>query len=210
MQDFKKLQEAVIIANDEDAIEIVNALLSSGISANCILSDGLIKGMEEVGKLFAKREIFLPDVLISAKTMKLCVEILKPLLIMEDVKSAGKIVIGTVKGDLHDIGKNLVSIMLNGAGIEVIDLGHNVPSEKFIDAAIENNVKIIGLSALLTTTMPSMKEIIDLKKQRNLNDIKVIIGGAPVNEKFAKEIGADAYCYDAANAVEVVKNLLIN
>jgi 5-methyltetrahydrofolate--homocysteine methyltransferase len=140
--------------------------------------------------------------------MKLAIEILKPFLADSNIKPLEKVVIGTVQGDLHDIGKNLVGIMLQGAGFQVIDLGNDVTPEKFVDTAIAENAPVIGLSALLTTTMPAMKKVIDLIRERNIQNIKVIIGGAPVSEDYAKQIGADAHSYDAANAVMTVKNLL--
>jgi 5-methyltetrahydrofolate--homocysteine methyltransferase len=168
----------------------------------------LIAGMSVVGEKFRVRDIFLPDVLLAARAMYAGMELLKPLLIKEGVPSRGKVVIGSIKGDLHDIGKNLVGIMLKGAGYEIIDLGNDVAPEQFVDKAADEGASIIGMSALLTTTMSGMKSVIALIRERGLQDrIKVIVGGAPLSDQFAKEIGADAYGYDAANAVERVKDL---
>jgi 5-methyltetrahydrofolate--homocysteine methyltransferase len=208
MKIFENISESIKTADEISALSFVNKAISDGIPAAVILNDGLICGMNIVGELFAKRIIFLPDVLMSAKIMKKCIEILKPYLAEENFTYKAKIVIGTVKGDLHDIGKNLIGIMLNGAGFKVIDLGNNVSSEKFVETAISEGASIIGLSALLTTTMSGMKEVINILSEKNINDIKVIIGGAPVTKNYALEIGADGYGYDAANAVQLVKNLL--
>jgi 5-methyltetrahydrofolate--homocysteine methyltransferase len=162
-----------------------------------------------VGEKFRAHEIFLPEVLMAARAMYAGMDILKPLLAKEGVASRGKVVIGTVRGDLHDIGKNLVAIMLRGAGFEVIDLGNDVSPEKFVDAAKESGAELIGMSALLTTTMPVMKEVTSLLGERGLRGrIRTIVGGAPVSDEFAKQIGADAYAYDAASAVERVRALV--
>jgi 5-methyltetrahydrofolate--homocysteine methyltransferase len=173
-----------------------------------ILDNGLIAGMNVIGERFRKHEIFLPDVLLAAKAMYAGMDQLKPLLIKEGIQSRGKIVLGTVQGDLHDIGKNLVGIMLKGAGFEVIDLGKNIPPEKFIETAQSENASVIGMSALLTTTMPMMGRVTEILKENKLNKkIKTIVGGAPVSEEFAGKIGADSYGFDAANAVDRVKEL---
>jgi 5-methyltetrahydrofolate--homocysteine methyltransferase len=182
--------------------------IDGGITAGQILNDGLLAGMDVVGKRFGANEIFLPEVLLSARAMHAGMDLIKPLLIADEVPALGKVVIGTVKGDLHDIGKNLVGIMLSGAGFEVIDVGTDVPAEKFVEAAETEGASVIGLSALLTTTMSGMKEVIDLVREKGLEGkIKVIIGGAPLSQAFADEIGADGYGYDASNAVTIVKNL---
>jgi len=174
-----------------------------------ILNQGLIAGMDVVGEQFRKREIFLPDVLLAARAMYAGLDLLKPLLAREGVPTAGRVVLGTVQGDLHDIGKNLVGIMLKGAGFEVIDLGNDVPAERFVDTAVERGASVIGLSALLTTTMPAMKDVVELVRARGLGgQLKVIVGGAPVSAAWAREIGADAQGYDAANAVERVRALV--
>ena len=174
-----------------------------------ILNRGLIAGMDVVGEQFRNRDIFLPDVLLAARGMYAGLDLLKPLLAQGGVPSAGRIVLGSVHGDLHDIGKNLVAIMLKGAGFDVLDLGADVPAQRFVDAAQEHGATVIGLSALLTTTMPVMKEVVDLVRARGLaGRVKVIVGGAPVSEAWAREIGADAHGYDAANAVERVRALV--
>jgi 5-methyltetrahydrofolate--homocysteine methyltransferase len=165
--------------------------------------------MQVVGDKFRDHEIFLPDVLLAARAMNAGLELLEPLLGESDTTSKGKVVIGTVKGDLHDIGKNLVGIMLSGAGFEVIDLGKDVAPSRFVEAAKESGATVIGMSALLTTTMPAMKEVVALLKQEGLDgNVRTIVGGAPVDEEYAREIGADGYGFDAANAVERVKELL--
>jgi 5-methyltetrahydrofolate--homocysteine methyltransferase len=167
--------------------------------------------MNIIGDRFKAHEIFLPDVLLAAKAMYAGMDLLKPLLIKEGIPSRGKIILGSVQGDLHDIGKNLVGIMLKGAGYEVIDLGNDVAPEKFVDMAKSNNAEVIGMSALLTTTMAVMKQVVDIIKKENLSDqIKTIIGGAPVSKAFADEIGADAYGYDAGHAVESIKAMTGN
>ena len=188
--------------------ELTRQAVAEKIPARQILDQGLIAGMNVVGALFRDHEIFLPDVLLSARAMYAGLDVLKPLLVSENVPTAGKVVIGTIQGDLHDIGKNLVGIMLRGAGFEVIDLGNDVAPEKFVETATRENAQVIGMSALLTTTMTGMKrvvELLDAKGQRGR--IKTIIGGAPVTAEYAREIGADAFGFDAASAVERVKEL---
>jgi 5-methyltetrahydrofolate--homocysteine methyltransferase len=183
--------------------------LAQGVSAGDILQKGLIAGMNVVGEQFRLREIFLPDVLLAARAMYAGLDLLRPHLAREGVTLRGKVVLGTIKGDLHDIGKNLVAIMLKGAGFEVIDLGHDVAPEAFVDAAVREEAPLIGMSALLTTTMSRMKEVVDLVESRGLSGrIKTIVGGAPVSPDFAREIGADGYASDGATAVERVKTLL--
>jgi 5-methyltetrahydrofolate--homocysteine methyltransferase len=192
-----------LIAGDNLKVpEQVAQAIKSGIPTVEILDDGLIAGMNVVGERFRKHEMFLPEVLLSARAMTAGVALLKPLLIAEEVPSRGKVVLGSVRGDLHDIGKNLVGIMLEGAGFEVVDLGIDVPQEKFIEAAIAEDASVIGLSSLLTTTMGLMKGVIELVEERGLSgQVKVIVGGAPLSEEYAQSIGADGYAYDAANAV---------
>ncbi len=183
--------------------------LTSKTSPKRILNNGLISGMNIVGNKYKLHEIFLPDVLLSAKAMYAGLDILKPLFVKGRLPTLGKIVIGTVQGDLHDIGKNLVGIMLKGAGFEVIDLGNNVSPSEFLEIAKEENASVIGMSALLTTTMPVMKVAIELLKEEGFSGkIKTVIGGAPVTKEFANNIGADAYGYDSINAVERVKELM--
>ena len=185
--------------------------ISEGLPARDILQEGLIGGMGVIGEKFKAHEIFLPDVLMAARAMQAGMDELKPLLIKEDVPSLGKVVLGTVRGDLHDIGKNLVSIMLKGAGFEVIDLGNDVSPESFVDTALENEASVVAMSALLTTTMPVMGEVTDLIRQRGLDQkLKTIVGGAPLSDDAAREMGANAYAYDAASAVDRIRALLSN
>ena len=201
---------ATSLRNGDDGrvAELTQQAIDDGMSAEQILNDGLMSGMQVVGVLFRDHEIFLPEVLLAARAMTAGVDLLKPLLAGGDVPTIGKVVIGTAKGDLHDIGKNLVGIMLKGAGFEVLDLGNDVSAERFVDTAVDSGAKVIGISALLTTTMSSMKDVVDLLQERGLGgEILTIIGGAPVSKEFADEIGADAYGYDAANAVDQVKAL---
>ncbi len=179
----------------------VKETVESGIDANLILNDGILKGMETVGIKFKNEELYLPEVMLTAKIVKECISILKPYLSSGEAISMGRICIGTVEGDNHDIGKNIVKIMLESKGFEVIDLGTNVPASSFVSTAIEKDCCIIALSALLTTTMPKMKDVIDLVKEKGLST-KVMVGGAPVTADFAKEINADAYSADAAEAAE--------
>jgi methanogenic corrinoid protein MtbC1 len=189
--------------------EGTNILLARGWSADKVLNDALVEGMRIVGIDFRDGILFVPEVLLAANAMKAGMAILRPLLAETGVARIGKIVIGTVKGDIHDIGKNLVGMMLEGAGFEVIDLGINNPVEKYLAALEEHKPDFLGMSALLTTTMPYMKVVIDTLKDRNLRDrYIVLVGGAPLNEEFGKAIGADAYCRDAAIAVETAKRLL--
>jgi 5-methyltetrahydrofolate--homocysteine methyltransferase len=184
-------------------------LLARGWSAERTLNDALVEGMRIVGIDFRDGILFVPEVLLAANAMKGGMEILRPILAKADVEPIGKIVIGTVKGDVHDIGKNLVGMMLEGAGFEVIDLGINNPVEKYLAALEEHRPDILGMSALLTTTMPYMKVVIDTLKEKGLrDDYIVLVGGAPLNETFAKAVGADAYCRDAAMAVEIAKQLI--
>jgi 5-methyltetrahydrofolate--homocysteine methyltransferase len=191
------------------AVELVKKALAEGHSAPDVLNDGLIAGMGIIGREFKARELWVPDVLLAARNMKQGLEILKPLFSKEGQKSKGKIILGTVKGDIHDIGKNLVSIMMSGSGLEVVDLGVDVPAEKFLGVAEENHAGIIGLSALLTTTMMEMRKAIEVVKGSRLDPKPwIIVGGAPVTEAFAKEIGADGYGADAVTAVEVATQLL--
>jgi len=206
---LSEISKQLEIGNDEKVHELTNDAIGRNIDPKLILNEGLISGMSVIGEQFKKHEIFLPDVLLAAKAMYAGMELLKPHFIKDEMPALGKIVIGTVKGDLHDLGKNLVGIMLKGAGFDVIDLGKDVPAEKFVETAKEENANLIGMSALLTTTTPVMKEVILLLKEKNLlGDIKTIIGGAPASKEYAREIGADAYAFDAANSVVVAKELI--
>jgi 5-methyltetrahydrofolate--homocysteine methyltransferase len=186
----------------------VQAALDAGIPAGEILTDGMIAAMAEVGRLFEEGEYFVPEMLIAARAMQAGLALLKPQLAQAGVKSAGKVAIGTVKGDLHDIGKNLVAMMLEGAGFEIKDLGTDVTPEKFVDAVRVGDINVVALSALLTTTMPNMKNTVEALKAAGLRDkVKVIIGGAPVTEAYAQQIGADGYSADASRAVSLAKAL---
>src|SRR5471030_1862297 len=189
--------------------EATHIFLARGWSPERVLNQALVEGMRIVGVDFRDGILFVPEVLLAANAMKGGMEILRPLLAETGVEPIGKIVIGTVKGDIHDIGKNLVSMMLEGAGFEVIDLGINNPVEKYLDALEKHRPDILGMSALLTTTMPYMKVVIDTLKQKGIrDDFIVLVGGAPLNEEFGKAVGADAYCRDAAIAVETAKSLI--
>ncbi len=209
MDILKLLSENLQKGNTSEVSTLTQQAIDQKIGPGDILDNGLIAGMTVVGEKFKAHEIFLPDVLLAAKAMYAGMDLLKPLLIKEGIQTIGKVVIGSVYGDLHDIGKNLVGIMLKGAGFEIIDLGNNVAPERFIDEAEKSGAGLIGMSALLTTTMPIMKKVIELARERNLyGKIKFIIGGAPLSSDYAKEIGAHAYCYDGINAVERAKELL--
>jgi 5-methyltetrahydrofolate--homocysteine methyltransferase len=204
-----KISESLQLGEDEAVGRLTGEAIELKIPAKEILDKGLIAGMNVVGEKFRVHDIFLPDVLLAARAMYAGMDRLKPLLIKEDIPSIGKVVIGTVHGDLHDIGKNLVGILLRGAGFEVIDLGNDVPPQKFVETAERENAPVIGLSALLTTTMPVMRSVVELVREKGLTGrIKTVIGGAPVSKEYAEDIGADAYGYDAANAVVVVKKLI--
>jgi methylmalonyl-CoA mutase cobalamin-binding domain/chain len=193
----------------EEVLEATNLFLARGWGPDRVLNDALVEGMRIVGIDFRDGILFVPEVLLAANAMKGGMEILRPLLAETGAEPIGKVVIGTVKGDIHDIGKNLVSMMLEGAGFEVINIGINNPVEKYLAALEEHQPDILGMSALLTTTMPYMKVVIDTLKQKGLRDkYIVLVGGAPLNEEFAKAVGADAYCRDAAVAVETAKTLI--
>ena len=201
--------DAIINGNADATKEKIQFALHESIVPSQILNEGMIAAMAEVGDRFEKGEYYVPEMLISARAMQQGLTILKPHLQQSDLTSAGKIVIGTVEGDLHDIGKNLVSMMLEGAGFELFDLGTDVPAEKFVEAARLNSVNVVAISALLTTTMSQMKVAIAALSEAGLRDqVKVIVGGAPVTESYAKDIGADGYAADASRAVKVTKSLL--
>ena len=188
---------------------LVQQALDEGMGPGEILTGGLVVGMDAVGRDFKAGELFVPEVLIAARAMHAAMDILKPLLAASDVQSAGKYAVGTVKGDLHDIGKNLVRMMIEGGGFEVIDLGVDVSPDSFVDAVREHQPDIVGLSALLTTTMTGMKGVIEALEEAGLRDsVKIMIGGAPVTDAYAREIGADGYAPDAATAVDVARELM--
>jgi len=207
MADLKALSEAIIKGDQKTAVEITKAAISEKMAPEKILSDGLIAGMNVIGTRFKANEVYIPEVLIAARAMKMAMEHLEPVLVAAGVKPLGKAMIGTVQGDLHDIGKNLVVMMLKGAGFEVIDLGVDVSPDKFVAKAKETNAQIIGLSALLTTTMPAMEKTIKALKDAGIK-AKTMIGGAPVTQAYADKIGADGYSADAASAVDLAKRLL--
>ncbi len=204
---LQEMAQTVIAGNKERCEELTQQLLAAGLTAKEILDHGLVPGMDVVGVRFRDNIIFVPEVLISARAMKASLAILEPLLTAAKVKEAGVVVIGTVKGDIHDIGKNIVTMMLKGAGFKVIDLGINTPVEKFIDAIKREQAHIVGMSALLTTTMGYMKVVIEKIKTENL-PVKTMIGGAPISAAFAEKIGADAYAKNATEAVEKAKQLI--
>ena len=209
MAKYQELADAIIRGDNIKSREITQDLVDKKVPAGDILSEGLIAGMDVVGKKFKANEMYIPEVLIAARAMHASMDILKPLLAETGAPTKGIAVIGTVQGDLHDIGKNLVSMMLEGAGFTIVDAGVDVTSEKFVEAAKESKADIVGLSALLTTTMPSMKEIIvALRKDPATKDIKVIIGGAPLTQEYADSIGADGYAPDASSAVDISEELL--
>lgn len=208
MDVLKQISESLQRGEDKKVAELTRQALDAGLTAGQILNDGLLAGMDVVSARFGANEIFLPEVLLSARAMNAGMDLIKPLLIAGEVRSLGKVVIGTMRGDLHDIGKNLVGVMLKGAGFEVIDLGANVAPERFVETAEAEGAQVVGLSALLTTTMTGMKDVVSLVKDKGLDDrVKVIVGGAPLSQAFADEIGADGYGYDASNAVTLVKRL---
>jgi 5-methyltetrahydrofolate--homocysteine methyltransferase len=206
---LKDIASNLYEGEDERVAELVQKALDQGIPPGEILSDGLIAGMDEVGKDFKADELFVPEVLVAARAMHAGMDILRPLLAEGDVPTAGKYLIGTVEGDLHDIGKNLVKMMLEGAGFEMIDLGTDARPEAFVKAVREHRPTVVGMSALLTTTMTRMKATVEALTEAGLRDsIKIMVGGAPVTAAFAKEIGADAYAPDAASAVDVARGLV--
>jgi 5-methyltetrahydrofolate--homocysteine methyltransferase len=206
MSNLQAITETLIAGDGEKLQELVQAAVDAGVPANEILQKALIVGMDIVGEKMETGDMFIPEVLMSARAMSISVEILKPLLAAGEAVSAGKVVIGTVKGDLHDIGKNLVVMMMESAGFEVIDLGVDVDPAKFVAAIKENKPNIVGLSALLTTTMPMMRKSIESIEESGLRGgLKIIVGGAPVNQAFADEIGADGYAPDAGSASKMAK-----
>ena len=207
MADLKALADAVIKGDQNTAVEITKQAIADEMPAKEILDVGLIAAMAEIGDRFTKNEVYIPEMLISARAMKSAMAILEPELVKAGVEPIGKFIVGTVSGDLHDIGKNLVGMMMKGAGFDVIDLGVDISPEAFVEKARESGAQIIGLSALLTTTMPSMEATVKALKDAGLNT-KVMIGGAPVTQVYADKIGADGYSPDAASAVEVAKGLI--
>ena len=207
MVDLNLLAESVISGNQSESVRLTNSALEQNISPKTVLDQGLIAGMEIVGKRFKANEVYIPEVLVSARAMKTAMEILEPKLAEAGIQAIGKAVIGTVQGDLHDIGKNLVIMMLKGAGFEIHDIGVDQSPGSFIKKAKEINAEIIGISALLTTTMPAMEVTVKAVRDAGLN-CKVMVGGAPITQSFADQIGADGYSTDAASAVDLAKELI--
>jgi len=207
--DLQQIYERVIAGDAPSVKELVEQAIAEGVPPSEIISQYLIPAMTEVGARFEREEFYIPEMLIAARAMKTGLSVLKPLLVEGELETTGRVVMGTVKGDLHDIGKNLVSIMLEGAGFEITDLGIDVPPDRFAAAVREDEPDLLGMSALLTTTMPAMKSTIDALVEAGLRDgVKVIVGGAPVTQSYADRIGADGYAPDAASAVRKAKELL--
>ena len=204
---IKDIYDTIVSLNGEDIASQVQSELDSGTPVQKILQEGLIGALDEVGNRFSEGDMFVPEMLRAAQVMKKGLEIIRPYLTESDIPTSGTVVIGTVKGDLHDIGKNLVSMMMEGAGFKVVDLGVDVPGEDFVKAAEKHQADVIGLSALLTTTMPAMEEAVKLLRQAGVS-AKVIVGGAPLTRGFAEKIGADGYGEDAPEAARAAKNLL--
>ncbi|MHB1156468.1 MAG: cobalamin-dependent protein [Phycisphaerales bacterium] len=207
MSDLQALTDAIISGKRDIAIAQTQQGLDAGVGPKELL-DAMVKGMDVVGGRFKRNEVFVPEMLIAARAMKEAIKLIEPKLVAAGYKPICTAVVGTVQGDLHDIGKNLVAMMWKGANINVIDLGTNVPAEKFVAAAKEHGAQFAGLSALLTTTMPAMKTTVDALRNAGLKDLKVVIGGAPITQEFADQIGADAFAADAASAVDVVRGML--
>ena len=206
---LEEIYNAVIAGKREDTSEKVQQAITENLPPGDILKKALIAAMTEVGDRFEQGEFYVPEMLVAARAMQSGLTILKPLLVEADLQPAGRVVIGTVKGDLHDIGKNLVGMMLEGAGFEIVDLGSDVPPEKFAAAVRENSPDIVGMSALLTTTMPAMENILEALEDLGVrSDVKVIIGGAPVTDSYAEKIGADGFAPDASRAVKLAQALM--
>ena len=201
---IEKIYQGVLNGEREVVVEAVREAIDAKVPAETILKEGMMRAMAETGRLFEEGEYFVPELLIAARAMQGGMDLLKPLLVAADIEPVGRIVIGTVKGDLHDIGKNLVGMMLEGAGFEVIDLGSDVDAEKFVEAVKTNHAHIVGMSALLTTTMTNMPVVIQALKNAGLRDgVKVMVGGAPVTKAYADQIGADGYAPDASQAAKM-------
>ncbi len=207
MADMEGLKNSIIKGDQNKAKQLTAQALDEGMHPEKVLNDGLIAGMNIIGAAFKKNEVYVPEVLIAARAMKNAMELLEPKLAEAGVQPIGKALIGTVQGDLHDIGKNLVIMMLKGAGFQVVDLGVDVPPQKFVDAINEHQTKLLGLSALLTTTMPMIDKTLEAIRGAGLKT-KIMIGGAPVTQEYANKVGADGYAPDAASAVDVAKTLL--
>ncbi|HMN12215.1 MAG TPA: corrinoid protein [Bellilinea sp.] len=203
------LHDIIVDGNQKRSAELVQAALDAGCGPSEILNTALIPAMDKVGSLFEEGEYFVPEMLVAAKAMQNGLNILRPLLVAAKIESKGKVVIGTVQGDLHDIGKNLVTMMLEGSAFDVLDLGKDVKAQDFVDAVVKHDAQILALSALLTTTMVNMRTVIAAVEAAGLRDkVKIMVGGAPVTDRFAREIGADGYAPDASKAVALAKSLI--
>lgn len=210
MAKYQDLADAIIVGDNVKSKEITQKLVDSGVSSSEILNEGLVPGMEVVGRQFKANEMYIPEVLIAARAMHAAMDIIKPMLSESGAKMKGTVIIGTVQGDLHDIGKNLVGMMLEGGGFSVIDVGVDVSAEKYAEEAKKSGAKLIGLSALLTTTMPVMKDVIAiLKTDSSTADVKVMVGGAPLTQEYSDSIGANGYAPDASSAVDLASKLLV-
>ncbi|MBM3700117.1 MAG: cobalamin-binding protein [Actinobacteria bacterium] len=209
MAKFQELADAIIAGDNVKSKDITQKLVDGGASGSEVLNEGLVPGMDVVGARFKANEMYIPEVLIAARAMHAAMDIIKPMLSESGADMKGKIVLGTVQGDLHDIGKNLVGMMLEGGGFTVIDVGVDVPNEKFVDEVKKANAKVVGLSALLTTTMPVMKDVIDaLRADSATKDVKVMVGGAPLTQEYSDSIGANGYAPDASSAVDLAKEMM--
>jgi len=209
MRDLHALYDAVLNGDSKNAKAITGEAIEEGIDPMILVTQHMVPAMAEVGRRFECNEFFVPELLIAARAMKASLELIRPLIANSGIQPAGKVAIGTVQGDLHDIGKNLVAAMLEGGGYEIVDLGVNVPPEKFISAVRDNKANLVAMSALLTTTMPSMKKTIDAIKEAGVRDrVKILIGGAPISQRYADEIGADGYCDSAAKVCKMAAQVL--
>ena len=208
---LEPVYQAILTGARDQAAEATQSAVDAGLEASVILNQGLIAAMTEVGRLFENNEYFVPEMLISARAMQAALGIIRPLLVDADVKPVGKMVVGTVQGDLHDIGKNLVAMMVEGAGFEIIDLGTDVEQDSFVEAVRDSKAELVGLSALLTTTLPMMEKTIQALTEAGLRDeVKVMIGGAPATPDLAEKIGADAFAADASQAATLARKLVVN
>jgi len=209
MAKYQELADAIIKGDNTVSKEIAEKLVADGVKATEILNEGLVPGMNVVGTKFKANEMYIPEVLIAARAMHAAMDIIKPLLVEAGAEMKGTVIVGTVQGDLHDIGKNLVCMMLEGGGFSVVDAGVDIPADQFVAKAKESGAKVLGLSALLTTTMPGMKEVIDaMKADPDTADVKVIVGGAPLTQEYADSIGAAGYAADASSAVDLANELM--
>ena len=209
MAKYQELADAIIKGDNVASKELAEKLVAEGVAATDVLNEGLVPGMNVVGAKFKANEMYIPEVLIAARAMHAAMDIIKPLLSESGAEMKGTVVVGTVQGDLHDIGKNLVAMMLEGGGFQVVDVGVDIPADKFVEEVKKSNAKVLGLSALLTTTMPAMKEVIEaIKADGATKDVKVMVGGAPLTQEYADSIGAAGYAADASSAVDLAGELI--